>query len=156
MSTPTDAIAGVANTSANYASNAANQAITKKALGQDEFLKLLVAQLSAQDPLNPQKDTDYIAQLAQFSSLEQTKSMQTDLASLKSYGQLTQAQSLLGQTVQLKTGDTTAVTGTVQAVQIVDGMPKLSVNGLLYDLGQVTAVAQPSPTTTTTATANLK
>src|SRR5512141_1215692 len=43
----------------------------QQSLGKDDFLQLLVTKLQHQDPLNPQDDADYIAQLAQFSSLEQ-------------------------------------------------------------------------------------
>ena len=49
------------------------------AMGKDAFLKLLVTQLQHQDPTKPQADGEFIAQLAQFSSLEQLTSMQATL-----------------------------------------------------------------------------
>lgn len=52
-------------------------------LGQDAFLKLLVTQLQHQDPLNPLDDTEFIAQLAQFSSLEKLTEMAATLARLE-------------------------------------------------------------------------
>lgn len=48
---------------------------TKDALGRDAFLQLLTTQLAHQDPMQPQADTEFIAQLAQFSSLEQLQGM---------------------------------------------------------------------------------
>ena len=56
-------------------------------LGGDAFLQLLVTKLKNQDPTNPQSDTDFIAQLAQFSSLEQLTSINravTDLSAIVS------------------------------------------------------------------------
>ena len=61
-------------------------------LGKDAFLKLLVAQMTNQDPLEPQKDSDFIAQLAQFSSLEQLQQIGTSTA-------MTQANSMIGKFV---------------------------------------------------------
>ena len=53
-------------------------------LGQEDFLAMLIAQLESQDPLNPQDGTEFTAQLAQFSSLDQLISMRTSLDSLTS------------------------------------------------------------------------
>lgn len=143
QSTTTTTAATTAATTGTTTGTAATTSSTKT-LGQDDFLKLLVAQLTTQDPLNPQKDTEFIAQMAQFSSLEQAKTMQGDIAQMRSDQQVAQAQSLLGRTVQISTGTDTSVTGQVQSVQMVDGTPKLEVNGQLYDLSQVAAITNPS------------
>jgi flagellar basal-body rod modification protein FlgD len=108
-------------------------------LSQDDFLQLMVAQLTTQDPLNPTSDTDFAAQLAQFSALEQTKEIGADVVTLNAGQQLSQAQSLLGQTVEISSDDTT-VTGVVQSVEMVDGVPQLNVDGTLYNLSDVTAI----------------
>ncbi len=52
-------------------------------LGKDEFLKILIVQLQNQDPLRPMEDKDFIAQMAQFSTLEQMQNMAKDFESLK-------------------------------------------------------------------------
>ncbi len=54
------------------------------ALGRDAFLKLLVTQLQHQNPLEPQPDGEFLAQLAQFSSLESLQDIQSDMAALRS------------------------------------------------------------------------
>jgi len=78
----------------------------KKTLDKDDFLKLLVAKLSNQDPLNPQDDQAFVAQLAQFSSLEQLKNMNDNLTQDLQWNALlsqtinnTSATSLIGRTV---------------------------------------------------------
>jgi flagellar basal-body rod modification protein FlgD len=57
-------------------------ASTKSQLGQDEFLKLMLSQMKNQDPFKPQDPGAFIAQLAQFSTVSSTQSMQKDIASL--------------------------------------------------------------------------
>lgn len=115
-------------------------------LGQEDFLKLLVAQMTSQDPMSPTKDTEFIAQMAQFSSLEQAKTMQSDIARLRADQQFLQAQGLLGKTVDLQVDQDTTARGLVTAVQIDAGTPLIMVNGQAYDLSQVLMVSAASDT----------
>ena len=61
-------------------------------LGKDDFLKILITQLRYQDPLSPMEDTDFIAQMAQFSALEQMQNLSQDFSATK-------AMSLVGKVV---------------------------------------------------------
>jgi flagellar basal-body rod modification protein FlgD len=110
-------------------------ALPTQTLSQADFLKLLVAQLSAQDPMNPVSNTDFIGQMAQFSALQETQSMQQTVAGL-------QASNLLGQTVQVQDGKGQAATGVVSSIQFQSGVPWLMVNGQAYSLNQIVAVSQ--------------
>jgi flagellar basal-body rod modification protein FlgD len=117
--------------------------LPQQTLNQADFLKLLVAQLSAQDPLNPVSNTDFAAQMAQFSTLQATQTMQTDLAAVQAGLSLLEAGSFLGKTVNVQDSSGQAVTGTVTAVQYQGGSPSVIVNGQSYDVSQVTSVSQP-------------
>ena len=75
----TQAVGSTASTSTLATQTAAKD---DKALGRDAFLQLLVTQLQHQDPTQPKADGEFIAQLAQFSSLEQLTQMQKTLASM--------------------------------------------------------------------------
>jgi flagellar basal-body rod modification protein FlgD len=59
------------------------ESLASTSLGQEDFLKLLITQLENQDPLNPQDSTEFTAQLAQFSSLEQLTNINTALSNLQ-------------------------------------------------------------------------
>src|SRR3954447_9141191 len=78
----------------------------KSILGKDDFLKLMVTQLQHQDPLNPTDDKDFMGQMAQFSSLEQTANMAQTLASMSSASQVSQGVSLIGRMVDWVDGKT--------------------------------------------------
>src|SRR5919108_1250726 len=99
-------------------------------LGKDDFLKLMVAQMKNQDPMNPADDKDNIAQMAQFSSLEQITNLANATQELADRLSLTQNVGLLGHTVTYKGADGTAVSGTVDGLDLAkDGSTKLSVGG---------------------------
>ncbi|MDB6052999.1 MAG: flgD [Verrucomicrobiales bacterium] len=114
--------------------------IPTQTLGQQDFLKLLVTQMTSQDPMNPQKDTDFIAQMASFSNLEQSKNMGADISTMLGAEQITQANSLIGRTVSLQVNNSTRSSGVVTAVQVQAGKPQVVVDGQSYDLSKVTNI----------------
>lgn len=116
-------------------------ASTKKSSGssldKDAFLQLLTTQMKYQDPLNPSSNTEYVAQLATFSQLEQMQNLSTATAN-------SQAFSLVGKSVIMKTVDTTGkvsyVSGTVDFVNISAGKAQLSINGKVYSLDKLDSI----------------
>ncbi len=124
----------------NSAAGTAAESLPVKTLNQEDFLKLLVAQLTSQDPLNPKQDTEFIAQMAQFSALEQSKSMQQDIAQLREDQQFMQANALIGRTVDLQGADDQTKTGVIQAVESGSGTPKLVIDGQSYALSDVLGI----------------
>ncbi len=118
----------------------------QKTLGQGDFLKLLATQFQTQDPMKPMEDTAFIAQMAQFSSLEQSKTMASDMAALRSDQQRTAANSYLGHRVTVDAGKGTSATGDVTAIDSSGAEPQLVINGTLYPLSSVLLV-EPSTVT---------
>ena len=68
-------------------------------VNQEDFFKLLTVELSSQDPLEPKKDSEFLSQVMQISSLEQARAMQSDLAAMRHEQQVIQANSMLGREV---------------------------------------------------------
>ena len=91
-----------------------SQASSTKSVGKDEFMKLLLAQLKNQDPLKPMDGTDFAAQLAQFSSLEQLKNLNTTLET-QSVNQMTlgysQSVNMIGKEAVANSGNTVTANG---------------------------------------------
>jgi flagellar basal-body rod modification protein FlgD len=87
-------------------------------LDYNSFLKLLIAQMQNQDPLEPMKSSDYVAQLATFSQVEKSVEMNTRLSEVLSAVQMQQASNLIGQTITSEDGETT---GIVASAKITDG-----------------------------------
>jgi len=118
-----------------------------KMLGQNEFLKLLVTQMRNQDPMQPVSDTEFIAQMAQFSSLEQTKSMGADIAKLRQGNDFLQATNLLGKNVHLTIGNMAFTKGIVTDLNVKDGEARIIVGEKTYTLDQVNSVSAEAPET---------
>jgi len=107
------------------------------ALGQDAFLKLLITQIQMQDPIEPLSTTDYIAQLAQFSAVEQLQTANLNLGILYQAEAVSQALLLIGRSVATADG---SVSGLVEAVIFSDGQPKLLIGGQHIDPADVVRV----------------
>lgn len=103
---------------ANFQSGRATGSAGSSTLDYSAFLKLLVAQMQNQDPLEPMKSSDYVAQLATFSHVEKSVEMNSRMADLLATVQLQQAASLVGQTVTSADG---TVSGTVASATVGDG-----------------------------------
>lgn len=125
-------------------------------LGKDAFLQLLVSQLQNQDPLEPTANDEFVAQLAQFSTLEGIEEMNENLVGLAVLqqgnallSQLTDSSALIGKSVRfLSPSNGEELTGLVDSVKIDEGFATLSINGQDVSLGNVLEVegAQPEPT----------
>jgi flagellar basal-body rod modification protein FlgD len=91
-----------------------SQTSNTKSVGKDEFMKLLLAQLRNQDPLKPMDSTDFTAQLAQFSSLEQLQNLNTTLE-IQGVNQMTltyaQSVNMIGKEVVSNSGNTVTANG---------------------------------------------
>ena len=110
----------------------------QQSLGRDDFLKILLTQLSYQDPTSPMDDKQFIAQMAQFSTLEQMTAMAQDFSKLTAMLMGNEASTALGKNVEITTGDR-IVNGLVQAVTKGE-LPQVLVNGSFYNWEQVTKV----------------
>lgn len=105
-------------------------------VSRDQFLKLLVAQLQAQDPLEPIKDQEFTAQLAQFSQLAGIEKLNANFSDLLALQQITQGAGLIGKNVSYKAADSTLHTGNVEGFSITDGHLQLRVDGQEVPLSQ--------------------
>ena len=117
---------------------AVNGRTPKTELGKDDFLQLLITQLSHQDPTAPMEDTQFIAQMAQFSSLEQMTNMSSSFSKLNSLFTGSEASNAVGKNVDIEMGDAT-VSGTIAAASRGD-YPQVLVNGSWYDWSSVKTV----------------
>ncbi|MBL8930932.1 MAG: hypothetical protein JNL54_12470 [Kineosporiaceae bacterium] len=120
----------------------------RTSMGTDTFLKLLVAQLKYQDPSNPMDSSAFMAQTAQFTTVEKMQQFaelqQKVLES--SLGQT--AASLVGRTVTYTDVSGTARTGLVTAATLGSAMPNLTIDGVAVELGKVTGVTATAPAPT--------
>ena len=110
----------------------------KFTLDKDDFLKILITQLTHQDPTAPMEDKEFVAQMAQFSTLEQMTNLSNEFTKLSNVLSNNHALSLLGKVVEIIDGES-IVTGVVEEIAGRD-FPQLRVNGRYYDFSQVEKV----------------
>ena len=112
----------------------------KKTLDSNDFMKLLAVQFQSQDPMKPMEDSAFIAQMAQFTSLEQTNTLTAEMVRLRTDQQLSTANSYLGRQVTVNDGGGRTATGTVSAVEITEAGPRIVIGGFSYPSSSVLLV----------------
>jgi flagellar basal-body rod modification protein FlgD len=120
--------------------------VQSRTINQQDFLRILSTQLTFQDPLKPIDNEQFMAQMAQFSSLEQSRMSNDKLDTLLSLQAANQSLGLIGKTVEIATDNGSSVTGQVSTITFQSGQPQLTVkqsNGELLtgiSLSQVSLV----------------
>ena len=109
-------------------SSAPSTSATSSAYGLDfqSLLQIVLDELTYQDPLNPVSNYDFVSQLGQFSQLQLSETLNTDMTQLLTSQSALQATALLGQSVDVNNNGT-AVTGQVTAIAFNNGTPTLTV-----------------------------
>ncbi len=102
------------------------ESISKSSLSIQDFLRILTSQLNNQDPLKPMDNQEFVAQLAQFTTLQQSQQLNEKIDSLLSIQAATQSVGLIGRNVELNTASGQQ-NGRVTALDFSSGQPQLSV-----------------------------
>jgi flagellar basal-body rod modification protein FlgD len=132
-------------TPASTAATSAASSTAKPALGKQDFLKLLMAQLQNQDPLKPVDDTAMIAQMAQFSALEATQQLNATIQQTSNVQTVSSAGALIGKYVQSALPDGTNTSGAVTGVNFTTTAgvvsPTLVIDGKDVDYSTIVKVS---------------
>jgi flagellar basal-body rod modification protein FlgD len=113
-------------------------------LTQTDYLNLLSKQLTNQDPLNPQSDTDFIAQLAQFSALQETQTIATKVTAMKTNQEISEGSGLIGKTVTITDSESNTTQGTVSSVNVDSDTVNVVIDNTDYPISEVTGVQNPT------------
>jgi flagellar basal-body rod modification protein FlgD len=117
-------------------------AAPKKNLDKDSFLQMLVTQLQNQDPTDPMKNQDFIAQMAQFSSLEQMNNIATGMSKVGSSDSLMVAVGLIGKSVTALDANGNPIQGVVSGMSMTNGMASVQVGDQTIQLANLQSVAE--------------
>ncbi|OXM84672.1 flagellar hook capping FlgD N-terminal domain-containing protein [Paenibacillus rigui] len=149
-----DSVTGTKNVWPYYAKsnvdNATKQAAKdKSSLGKDDFLKILIAQLKNQDPSQPLEDKEFIAQMAQFSSVEQLSNISSEMKLMRQ--SLGFASGLIGKDITWdgldEKGEVVAKTGAVESIVVKDGSQFAVVKGEQVAMDRISKIAEHVDTT---------
>ena len=166
MTTVSTEITNLQNQTAFTQSNTTDRKTSSKN-DSNMFLNLMLQQLKNQDPTQPTDNTEWLSQLAQYSSLEQMTQMNTGLTNCMNYisamyndmsmnAEITQTLSMVGKEVTITVPDendsskTTEVTGKVTEANFKDGTGKVKVNGEYYSISNITSIRESGKGTSNT------
>jgi len=131
---------GASQAATETTANTTGQIAQKDELGKLDFLNILVTQLRYQDPLNPIDDKEFIAQLAQFSALEQ-------MTEQTRWAQMSYGLNLIGHQVLFRNDDATQGIGVVQSLRMEGGQPLLNLGDREIRLDQIVEATRYIPET---------
>ena len=137
---PVDATSSANSAQNAVAYNTTSMRVPKQKLGSEDFMKLLAVQFQSQDPMKPMEDTAFIAQMAQFSALENSNTLSKEMALLRADQQNLAANGMLGRTVTVSDDKGNPVIGQVSAVLSTNDGPALVIDGKEYGLSTVTRI----------------
>jgi flagellar basal-body rod modification protein FlgD len=110
-------------------------------LDQTTFMKMLVAEMQNQDPLNPTSSTDFISQLSQLSTVQGVQQLNSNFANMLLLQQLTQGANLVGKQITFQVDSSGNMDkGVVDSVQMANGQMQLLVAGKTVALSQVRSI----------------
>lgn len=135
----TNSIGTVAGNAAAAASSAGTG--SGQSLGQNQFLQLLMTQLQNQDPMSPMDNTQFIAQMAQFSSLEQMTNLVSATQAMNANNEVAQSVSLIGHNVTYTNADGSTGSGVVSEVDVSSGNVQLKVGDSSIDPTDINTVS---------------
>jgi len=141
---------GTSGTDGTGTSQTTSTTNANSTLGQDAFLKLLVAQLKYQDPTEPMKGAEFMAQTAQFTSVEKLTEMNTMNNQLLQMQKLSLAGGLVGRTVAYTDAAGATQTGVVSSATLTAGNPILRVGTVDVPLDSVREVRNTAASTAST------
>lgn len=136
-------------TSSAQDASSSSTALPTQTLTEQDFLNLLVTQMTQQDPLNPMTDEDMVQQMVSFSTLQSNNDMQSLLTGMQNGQTFSQASSLIGMQVSVQTdsnGDTAQ--GVISGVDNSSGTPQIVVNGQSYNVSSILSVTPPTTSST--------
>lgn len=123
-------------------------ASSKFSLQTDDFIKMMITQLQNQDPLNPEKNQDLLAQMSQIGQLQSTTQLQSSIQTMVLQSNLGAAGNLIGKMVQGKDGNGAPLSGLVSSVRVQDNSVYLELDsGQTLQLDHVTEIAGAKATT---------
>jgi flagellar basal-body rod modification protein FlgD len=141
-------------TSAAGASSQVNRAGTGTGLDSQAFLKLLVAQLKYQDPMNPADSTEFMAQTAQFTMVEKLTALTQQSSDQLTSQRVAQAAQMVGRSVTYTDADGVSHTGAVSGARLLATGPVLVVDGVEVNLAAVTEITSPAGSTGSSTTSS--
>jgi flagellar basal-body rod modification protein FlgD len=115
----------------------------------DDLLQVLLTELTHQDPFKPVDNKDFMAQIAQFASLDSSRQLNDNLVQLLTVQALNQSVGLIGRTVSADLGNGQIVNGIVRSVDLQTGIPRVVIENeqgaqiANVTLGQLTTIRQP-------------